>query len=511
MVVLCIMDGYGLSENKNKNAVFLAKKPSIDNIFKTYNQVTGNASGLSVGLPDGQMGNSEVGHLNMGAGRIIYQDITRITKEIDEGVFFTNKELLSAIDHAKQNNSCIHLMGLLSDGGVHSLNTHLYALIDLCKKENIKNVYIHCFTDGRDTAPDSAIKYVKELKEVIDKKGIGKISTVAGRYYAMDRDKNYDRIKIAYDILVGNEYNIKSDAEISIQELYDEKTYDEFIKPFQVGTEEEVKNSRIKDNDSIIFFNFRPDRARQLTRTFVSSDFDFFDRIQLNNLCFVCFTEYDESITNKLVAFRKEEIKNTLGEVLAKNNLTQLRTAETEKYAHVTFFFNGGVETANKNEDRILIPSPKEVPTYDLKPEMSAYKVCDTVLNAIDDNKYDVIIVNFANPDMVGHTGVLDAAIKAVETVDECVGKIYDKIKNTDNALFICADHGNCEKMEDEDGRAFTAHTSNKVPFCLVNNKGYKLKDNGALCDIAPTILDIMNIDKPKEMTGNSLIVRNEK
>ena len=509
MVVLCIMDGYGLSDNENKNAVYLAKKPNLDKIFKKYNQVKGNASGLNVGLPDGQMGNSEVGHLNMGAGRVIYQDITRITKEINEGKFFENKELLSAINHAKKNNSALHLMGLVSDGGVHSLNTHLYALLDLCKKENFDRVYVHCFTDGRDTAPNSAINYIKELQDQIDKKYIGKISTVAGRYYAMDRDKNYDRIKIAYDILVGNDYNIKDDALSSIQESYNEKVYDEFIKPFQVGTKEEVDASRVKDNDSIIFFNFRPDRARQLTRTFVENDFDFFERKQLKNLCFVCFTEYDESIKNKMIAFRKEEITNTLGEVLANHNLKQLRTAETEKYAHVTFFFNGGVETPNKNEDRILIPSPKEVPTYDLKPEMSAFKVCDTVANAIDENKHDVIIVNFANPDMVGHTGVLDAAIKAVETVDTCVGRIFDKIDNTDNYMFICADHGNCEKMVDEEGRPFTAHTSNPVPFCLVNNKGYKLKDSGALCDIAPTILDIMNIEKPKEMTGNSLIVRN--
>ena len=508
MVVLCIMDGYGLSDEKNNNAVYLAKKPNLDKIFKDYNQVRGNASGLYVGLPDGQMGNSEVGHLNMGAGRVIYQDITRISKEIDEGTFFSNKELLSAVEHAKKNNSSIHLLGLLSDGGVHSLNTHLYALLDLCKKEGLQKVYVHCITDGRDTAPDSAIHYVKELQDQIDNKGIGKIASILGRYYDMDRDKNYDRIKLAYDILVGNTYNVKDNALSAIQESYDEKVLDEFIKPFQVGTKEEAEQSRIKDNDSIIFFNFRPDRARQITRAFVDDNFGFFDRKQLKNLCFVCFTEYDESITNKLIAFRKEEITNTLGEVLANNNLKQLRTAETEKYAHVTFFFNGGLETPNKNEDRILIPSPKEVPTYDLKPEMSAYQVCDTVIKAIDEKKYDVIIVNFANPDMVGHTGVLDAAIKAVETVDVCVGKIFDKINNTDNYLFICADHGNCEKMTDEEGRPFTAHTSNQVPFCLVNNKGYKLRDNGSLCDIAPTILDIMNIEKPLEMTGNSLIVR---
>ena len=508
MVVLCIMDGYGLSDEKNNNAVNIANKPNLDKIFKNYNQVRGNASGLFVGLPDGQMGNSEVGHLNMGAGRVIYQDITRISKEINEGIFFDNKELLSAIEHTKKNDSSIHLIGLLSDGGVHSVNNHLYALLDLCKKEDLNKVYVHCITDGRDTAPDSAINYVKELQEKIDEKGIGKIATVVGRYYAMDRDKNYDRIKLAYDVLVGNDYNIKSNAISAIKDSYDEKIYDEFIKAIQIGTKEEAEQSRIKDNDSIIFFNFRPDRARQLTRTFVEKDFDFFDRKLLNNICFVCFTDYDESIKDKKVAFKKEEIKNTLGEVLANNNLKQLRTAETEKYAHVTFFFNGGIETPYKNEDRILIPSPKEVATYDLKPEMSAYKVCDTVLKAIDEKKYDVIIVNFANPDMVGHTGVLDAAIKAVETVDTCIGKIFDKIENTDNYLFICADHGNCEKMADVDGRPFTAHTSNQVPFCLVNNKGYKLKENGALCDIAPTILDIMNIDKPIEMKGNSLIVR---
>lgn len=508
MVVLCIMDGFGLSDNKNKNAVYMAHKPNLDYIFEKYNQVKGNASGLYVGLPSGQMGNSEVGHLNMGAGRVIYQDITRITKDISDGVFFENEELLKAIRHARKNNSSVHLMGLLSDGGVHSLNTYLYALLDLCKKEEQQKVYIHCFTDGRDTAPNSAIKYMRELRNEIAKKNIGKVVTISGRYYAMDRDKNYDRVKKTYDILVGNEYNVKEDAVSAIEESYNEKIYDEFIKPMQIGTKDNIKSSRIQDNDSIIFFNFRPDRARQITRTFVDEKFEYFDRKKLNNLCFVCFTDYDESIKNKYVAFKKEDIKNTLGEVIANNDLKQLRTAETEKYAHVTFFFNGGVETPNKNEERILIPSPKEVATYDLKPEMSANQVCDVVVKAIEEEKYDLIIVNFANPDMVGHTGVLNAAIKAVETVDNCVGRICDKIENTDNYLFICADHGNCEKMEDENGLSFTAHTNNQVPFCLVNNKGYKLKENGSLCDIAPTILDIMSIEKPLEMTGNSLVVR---
>ena len=508
MVILCILDGFGLSDEKEGNAVYLSDTKNLDYIFNKYNMVKGNASGLYVGLPDGQMGNSEVGHLNIGAGRVIYQDITRITKDINEGTFFNNDALIKAINHCKENNSSLHLMGLLSDGGVHSLNTHLYALLELAKREGLTKVFIHCFTDGRDTKPDSAKTYIYELQNEIDKIHTGKISSIAGRYYAMDRDKNYDRIKIAYDLLVGNSIKKVNDVYSVIDESYNEKIFDEFIKPVAIGNDAEIEESRIKNNDSIIFFNFRPDRSRQLTRCFVDDEFKYFDRKKLENLCFVCFTDYDESIKNKIVAFKKEEIKNTLGEVVSNNNLNQLRTAETEKYAHVTFFLNGGLETPYKNEDRKLIPSPKDVATYDLKPEMSAYSVLDTVINAIDENKYDLIIVNFANPDMVGHTGVLSAAIKAVETVDDCVGKIYDKIKNTDNYMFVCADHGNCEKMIDDEKRPFTAHTNNKVPFCLINNKGYKLIDNGSLCDIAPTILELMNIEKPTIMTGKSLIVR---
>lgn len=506
MNILCILDGFGISENEKDNAIKLARKPNIDKIFNEYGYVLGNASGTFVGLPKGQMGNSEVGHLNIGSGRIVYQDLTKITKDIEDGTFFDNEVLKKSVEHCKNNNSSLHIMGLLSDGGVHSHITHLYALMQLAKDNNIKNVYIHCFMDGRDTEPNSGIKFIKELEQKIEEIGVGEIATVAGRYYAMDRDKNYDRVKKAYDVLTKSDLNSNSikDAESVIKESYKEEVFDEFILPAITTENKEV--SRIKDNDSIIFFNFRPDRARELTRCFVDDEFDFFSRKKLENINFVCFTDYDESIKNKYVAFKKEDIKNTLGEVVSKKGLRQIRIAETEKYAHVTFFLNGGKEKPFDNEERVLVPSPKEVPTYDLKPEMSAYEVCEEVLNAIDSEKYDLIIVNFANPDMVGHTGILNAAIKAIEAVDKCIGLIYDKIEGTDTNMFLCADHGNAEKMSDEEGNPFTAHTSNQVPFSLVSNKHYKLKEGGSLCDIAPTLLELMNIEKPKEMTGKSLI-----
>ena len=503
--VLCILDGYGLSDRVEGNAVNLAKKPHIDKIFNEYNQVTGNASGEYVGLPSGQMGNSEVGHLNIGAGRIIYQDLTRISKSINDGDFFKNEKILECVNHTKENKSSMHIIGLLSNGGVHSHNTHLYALLKLLKENNVLDVYIHCFLDGRDTNPKSGKDFLKELEDEIRKIGVGKIASLVGRYYAMDRDKNYDRTKLAYDLLVAGIGNKDTDAIDAIKKSYDNNVTDEFVNP-TVTINDDIA-SRVKDNDSIIFFNFRPDRARQITRAFVDDDFEFFDRKKIKNLKFLCFTDYDETIKNKLVAFDDIKITNTIAEVISKNNLKQLHTAETEKYAHVTFFLNGGIEKPFLNEDRILVPSPKEVKTYDEKPEMSAESVCENVVNAIMDEKYDFIVVNFANPDMVGHTGKLDATIKAIEKIDDCIGRIYNAIIDKNANLFICADHGNSEVIITESGEINTAHTTNPVPFCLITDKKLKIRDGGSLCDIAPTLLSLMNIDIPKEMTGKSLII----
>ena len=500
--VLCIMDGYGLRKEKENNAIALAKKPNLDKIFNDYHMVEGFASGTYVGLPEGQMGNSEVGHLNIGAGRIVYQDLTRITKAIDDGEFFSNEELMTAVNNVKTNNSSFHIMGLLSDGGVHTHNSHLYALLKLAKMSGLEKVYVHCFLDGRDTPPKSGLNYLSELEDKIKEIGVGKIVSICGRYYAMDRDKNYDRVVLAYNLLTkaeGEKFKSSSEA---IKASYDNNVTDEFVKPCVIGD----GDIRVSDNDSIVFFNFRPDRARQITHAFCDDEFTFFDRKKLSGLVYVCMTEYDPTIKGKLVAFKEKVINNHLGEVVGNRGLIQLRTAETEKYAHVTFFFNGGVEKECKNEERILVPSPKEVPTYDLKPEMSAVAVCDNVVKAIDSEKYDLIVVNFANPDMVGHTGVIDAAIKAIETVDACVGKIFDKIIEKKGNLFIIADHGNAELMKDEKGNPYTAHTNNPVPFCLVTPEHYKLKEGGRLCDVAPTILKLMGIEKPEEMTGVELI-----
>ena len=502
--VLCIMDGFGLRDERDGNAVALAKKPNLDNIFSKYNMVPGQASGVYVGLPEGQMGNSEVGHLNIGAGRIVYQDLTRISKAIDDGDFFKNEALLKAVANCKENNSSFHIMGLLSDGGVHTHNSHLYALLKLAKDNGLTKVYVHCFMDGRDTPPTSGEKYISDLENKITEIGAGRIATICGRYYAMDRDNNYDRVVLAYNLLTKGEGDKFKTAKDAIESNYKNNLTDEFVKPCVIDGD--FENAKIKNNDSVIFFNFRPDRARQITRAFCDDEFSFFEREKIKNLVFVCMTEYDPTIKNKYVAFAEKEIKDHLGEVLANKGLTQLRTAETEKYAHVTFFFNGGVETPCKDEERMLVPSPKEVPTYDLKPEMSAYKVCENVVNGIDSGKYDLIVVNFANPDMVGHTGVLDAAIKAIEAVDDCVGKIYEKIIDKKGNLFIIADHGNAEVMKDENGKPYTAHTNNAVPFCLVSPENYKLKNGGRLCDVAPTILKLMGIEKPKLMTGDSLV-----
>ena len=505
--VLMILDGYGLNSTQDGNAIAQAKTPVMDRLMAEYPFVKGNASGMAVGLPEGQMGNSEVGHLNMGAGRIVYQELTRITKEIQEGTFFENPALLHAVENCKKHDSALHLFGLLSDGGVHSHNTNLYGLLELAKKKGLSKVYVHCFLDGRDTPPASGKGFAKELEAQMAKIGIGEIASVMGRYYAMDRDNNYDRVKLAYDALTKGEGNRGSSGPEAIQASYDAEKTDEFVMP-TVIEKNGAPVALIRDKDSVIFFNFRPDRAREITRAFCDDDFKGFDRKRLD-LTYVCFSDYDPTIPNKEVAFHKISVTNTFGEWLAANNMTQARIAETEKYAHVTFFFNGGVEEPNPGEDRILVNSPK-VATYDLKPEMSAYEVCDRLVEAIRADKYDVIIINFANPDMVGHTGVEAAAIKAIEAVDECIGKAVEALKSVDGTMFICADHGNAEQLVDYETRApFTAHTTNEVPFILVNyDPAYTLREGGCLADIVPTLIQIMGKEQPAEMTGKSLLVR---
>ncbi len=506
--VLMILDGFGLNDKTEGNAVAQAKTPIIDKLMKEYPFVKGNASGLAVGLPDGQMGNSEVGHLNMGAGRIVYQELTRITKEIEDGDFFKNPELLKAVENVKKNGSDLHFYGLLSDGGVHSHNTHLYGLLELAKREGIENVYVHCFLDGRDTSPTSGKGFIEELEAKMKEIGVGKIASICGRYYVMDRDNRWDRVEAAYKALTAGEgVHAKSAAEAISASYADDKT-DEFVMP-TVIEENGAPVATIKDKDSVIFFNFRPDRAREITRAFCADDFDGFDRGKRLDLTYICFTEYDVTIPNKEIAFKKVELKNTFGQYLADHGKTQARIAETEKYAHVTFFFNGGVEEPNPGEDRILVKSPK-VATYDLQPEMSAPEVCDKLVEAIKSDKYDVIIINFANPDMVGHTGIPEAAIKAVETVDSCVGRAVDALLEVDGQMFICADHGNAEQLIDyETGGSFTAHTTNPVPFILVNyDPAYTLKDGGCLADIIPTMIEMMGMEQPEEMTGKSLLIK---
>ena len=507
-VVLMVLDGYGLNEKKEGNAIAMADTPVMDKLMKECPFVPGNASGLAVGLPDGQMGNSEVGHMNIGAGRIIYQDLTSITKAIEDGDFFKNEALLEAIHNCKKNNSDLHLWGLLSDGGVHSHNTHLYGILELCKREGLTNVYVHPFLDGRDTPPASGKDYVAELVNKMTEIGVGKVASLSGRYYAMDRDNRWDRVEKAYAALVYGEGEQATDPVQAMADSYDKDVTDEFVLP-TVIMENDKPVATVKPNDSVIFFNFRPDRAREITRAFCDDEFTGFERKNGRMpLTYVCFKDYDESIPNKLVAFKKQSISNTFGEYLAKMGKKQLRLAETEKYAHVTFFFNGGVEEPNKDEDRTLVKSPA-VATYDLQPEMSAPEVGEKLDAAITSGKYDVIIINFANPDMVGHTGVIPAAIKAVERVDACVGAAVDAVKKVDGVLFICADHGNAEKMIDyETGNPHTAHTTNPVPFILVNYGDVKLREGGCLADIAPTLLEIMELPQPAEMTGKSLIVK---
>ena len=508
-VVLMVLDGYGLNEKTEGNAIAMAATPVMDGLMKDYPYVPGLASGLAVGLPDGQMGNSEVGHMNIGAGRVIYQDLTRITKDIEEGTFFNNEVLLEAIENCKKNDSDLHLWGLLSDGGVHSHNTHLYGLLEMAKKNGLSKVFVHAFLDGRDTPPASGKDFIEQLEAKMAEIGVGKIASISGRYYAMDRDNNWDRVQKAYDSLTIGEGAKATSAVQAMADSYAADVTDEFVLPTVITDEAGNPLSLVKENDSVIFFNFRPDRAREITRAFCDDKFTGFERPFLP-LTYVCFKDYDETIPNKKIAFKKEEIKNTFGEFLANNNLKQLRLAETEKYAHVTFFFNGGVEEPNKDEERILVNSPKEVATYDLKPEMSAPEVGENLVKAIKSNEYDVIVINFANPDMVGHTGVIPAAVAAVEAVDKLVGDAVEAVKEMGGVMFICADHGNAEKMIDyETGEPHTAHTTNPVPFILVNgDEGWSLAEGGRLADIAPTLIDIMGLEQPAEMTGKSLLVR---
>ena len=506
--VLMILDGYGLNDRVEGNAIKQANTPVMDKMMAEYPYVKGLASGMAVGLPEGQMGNSEVGHLNMGAGRIVYQELTRITKEIQDGDFFKNEALLHAVKNAKENGSALHLFGLLSDGGVHSHITHLFGLLELAKKEGLEKVYVHCFLDGRDTPPQSGKGYVQELTDKLAELGVGKIATVMGRYYAMDRDNRWDRVERAYNAITKGLGVSAESGVAAVQNSYNNGKNDEFVEP-AVVMENGKPVATVQDGDSVIFFNFRPDRAREITRAFCCDDFDGFAREKRIQTTYVCFTDYDETIPNKEVAFHKVAITNTFGEFLAAHGLKQARIAETEKYAHVTFFFNGGVEEPNEGEDRILVKSPK-VATYDLKPEMSAPEVCEKLVGAIKSQKYDVIIINFANPDMVGHTGVQKAAIQAIEVVDGCVGKAVDAIKEVNGQLFICADHGNAEQLIDyETGAPFTAHTTNPVPFILVNaDPSYTLREGGCLADIAPTLIELMGMEQPKEMTGKSLLIK---
>ena len=506
---IIIMDGYGLNPEEKGNAIFMDGSKNVNELRAKYPSARLGASGLSVGLPDGQMGNSEVGHLNMGAGRIVYQDLTKITKSIDDGDFFKNEALVSAMEGAKEKHKKLHLWGLLSDGGVHSHNTHMYALLELAKRNGIEHVYLHAFLDGRDTPPSSGKGFVEEAMNQMEKIGVGQVATVMGRYYVMDRDNRWDRVQKAYEALVLGEGETAECGLCAVQQSYDKGETDEFVLPTVI-----VKDGKpvatVKEKDSVIFYNFRPDRAREITRAFCDDKFDGFERAKgYFPLTFVAFTEYDVTIPNKTVAFHKVEITNTFGEFLANNGLKQLRTAETEKYAHVTFFFNGGVEEPNEGEDRLLVNSPK-VATYDLQPEMSAYKVCDGLVDAIKSDQYDVIIVNFANPDMVGHTGVEQAAIQAIEAVDECVGRVVDAIREADGQMFICADHGNAEQLIDYDTKQpFTAHTINPVPFILVNyDDNYTLREGGCLADIAPTLIEMMGMTQPEEMTGKSLLIK---
>ena len=498
---LIIMDGFGHRDEKKGNAIEAAKTPNLDRIFKENPLVYIGASGLDVGLPDGQMGNSEVGHTNIGAGRIVYQELTRITKAIQDGDFFTNEALMSAIDQCKWFHSTLHIFGLLSDGGVHSHIDHMIALLELARRNGLTKVCFHCFMDGRDTPPQSGIEYIDRLQNKIDVMGLGCIATISGRYYAMDRDKRWERVEKAYQAIAEGVGEHAATAHDAMQASYDAGVTDEFVVPVIV-----TEGATVQDDDAIIFANFRPDRAREITRAFVDHEFDGFKR-QRRNIHYVCMTQYDATIVGVEVAFKPQSLKNTFGEYISDKGLTQLRIAETEKYAHVTFFFNGGVEKEYPGEDRALIPSPK-VATYDLQPEMSEPAVTEECVKRILSGKYDVIVLNFANCDMVGHTGVFEAAVKAIEATDDGVGKVVDAILKMGGQCLITADHGNVDQMLDADGvTPFTAHSTNPVPLVMVGHEG-KLAEGGVLADLAPTLLEMMGLDQPAEMTGHSLLVK---
>ncbi|MDY4484128.1 MAG: 2,3-bisphosphoglycerate-independent phosphoglycerate mutase [Butyricicoccus porcorum] len=499
-LILIIMDGFGLRTSDMGNAIHAANHPNLTRLFAENPTTQLGASGLDVGLPDGQMGNSEVGHTNIGAGRVVYQELTRISKAIKEGTFFENEAFLGAVENCKKHDSALHIYGLMSDGGVHSHIEHICGLVDLAKKSGLTKVFVHCFMDGRDVPPTSGIDFVRQMKAKLDEVGVGKIATIEGRYYAMDRDNRFERVSKAYAAMVYGEGEYNPDPVAAMQASYDAGVTDEFVVPVVTA-----KDAQIRENDSIIFANFRPDRAREITRTFVDPEFSGFER---RNGCFpvyyVCMTQYDATMPNVHVAFKPQSLTNTFGEYIADNGLTQLRIAETEKYAHVTFFFNGGIETPYKNEERDLIASPK-VATYDLQPEMSAYKVCDKVVEEIKSGKFDVIILNYANCDMVGHTGVFDAAVKAVEAVDTCVGRTVEAILEMGGVAMITADHGNADQMLEEDGVSpFTAHSCNPVPFCVVGHPC--TLHEGRLADIAPTMLQVLGLPQPAEMDGKSLM-----
>lgn len=500
-VALIVMDGFGIRAEERGNAILQANTPNLDRYHQIYPNTTLGASGLSVGLPDGQMGNSEVGHLNLGAGRIVYQELTRVSKAIEDGTFFKNETFLHAIEHARKHNSALHLYGLVSDGGVHSHIEHLFALLKLAKLESFDRVYVHAFLDGRDVAPDSAIRYIQQLQDKIAELGVGQIATVQGRYYAMDRDRRWERTEKSYRAMVYGEGPKYTDPVQAVKESYEKSIFDEFVMPTVIVKEDGTPIGQIQDNDSIIFFNFRPDRAIQLSQVFTNKEFKGFDRgeKQPKNLFYVCLTKFSESIDG-YVAYKPTNLDNTLGEVLAKHQLKQLRIAETEKYPHVTFFFSGGREAEFEGETRILIDSPK-VATYDLKPEMSIYEVTDAVVGEIEKDNFDVIILNFANCDMVGHTGMMEPTIRAVEAVDECLGRVVDAVTAKGGVALITADHGNADDMITENGDPITSHSTNPVPFILTM-KGVTLREGGVLADISPTILKILGIEQPKEMTG---------
>ncbi len=503
---LIIMDGYGVNERHEGNAIFAAKTPNMDKYLAEYPNTVIHASGMDVGLPEGQMGNSEVGHTNIGAGRIVYQELTRITKSIQDGDFFENEALVAAVENCKKNNSALHLMGLLSDGGVHSHLSHLFGLLEMAKKNGLEKVFVHCFMDGRDVSPTSGADFAEALVAKMRELETGKIATVMGRYYAMDRDNRWERVQEAYKAMVFGEGNKDTSAVSAIKKSYNENVTDEFVVPTVITDEKGEALGKISENDSVVFFNFRPDRAREISRTIVDKEFSGFER-KFFSTYFVCMTQYDASMPNVDVAFKPQTLVNTFGEYISQKGLRQLRIAETEKYAHVTFFFNGGVESVYDGEDRALINSPK-VATYDLQPEMSAVEVTDEVVKRIESGEYDVIVLNFANCDMVGHTGVFEAAVKAVETVDECLGRTVEAIKKMGGVALITADHGNADQMVDYDTNdVFTAHTTNVVPLVMIGCNDAKLKV-GRLADLAPTMLDLMGLEKPAEMTGESLLVK---